>query len=125
MQGQNKPGDIINCIIEGIKEKKGEEIVKLDLKNLEQAVTDYFIICHANSNRQVDAIADHVEKNLRKQYQEHVLHKEGTSQAEWILLDYANIVVHVFKKDVRNTYKLEELWGDGELTRISDLKEQE
>lgn len=123
MQGQNKPNDIINCIIEGIKEKKGEEIVKINLLNLDKAVTDYFIICHANSNRQVDAIADHVEKILRKQYHEHVVHKEGFAQAEWILLDYSDVIVHVFKKDVRNTYKLEELWGDGELTRISDLKE--
>lgn len=123
MQGQNKSHEILNCIIEGIKEKKGEEIVKINLESLENAVTDYFIICHANSNRQVDAIADNIEKNLRKQYQEHVFHKEGASQAEWILLDYSNIVVHVFKKDVRYNYKLEELWGDGELTRISDQNE--
>ena len=120
MQNKNKLNDIINCIIEGIKEKKGEDIVKIDLLQLEQAVTDCFIICHAQSNRQVDAIADHIEKSLRKEMQEHVYHKEGAEQADWILLDYTNVVVHVFKKDIRTLYNLEELCGDGKLTQISD-----
>lgn len=116
----NKLNDLINCIIEGIKEKKGEDIVKIDLLHLDQAVTDCFIICHAQSNRQVDAIADHVEKKARKDINEHVFHKEGAEQADWILLDYTDVVVHIFKKDIRTLYNLEDLWGDGKLTRISD-----
>jgi ribosome-associated protein len=120
MQSKSKLKEVINCIIESIQEKKGEDIVKIDLMHLEHSVTDFFIICHAQSNRQVDAIADHVEKSLRKNMQEHIFHKEGAEQADWILLDYTDVVVHVFKKDIRTLYNLEDLWGDGKLTRISE-----
>lgn len=123
MQHRTKENDIIDSIIEGIREKKGKDIVKINLENLEYAVTDYFIICHAQSTRQVDAIAEYVEKSLRNKYQEHVVHKEGASQAEWILLDYSNIVVHVFQEEIRNTYKLEELWGDGDVIHLGNEKE--
>jgi ribosome-associated protein len=120
MQKNETSNEIVNSIIEGIKEKKGENIVAIDLHELENAVTDHFIICHGSSNRQVDAIADHIEKKLRKQYHESVFHKEGEQQANWILLDYSNFVVHIFQKDVRERYKLEELWADGKTTVIND-----
>ncbi len=123
MHQKNEVKVLLESIIEGIKEKKGEEIVQINLLKLEHSVSDYFIICHAQSGRQVDAIADNVERRLRKNFNEHVIHKEGASQAEWVLLDFSNIVVHVFQKDVRNQYQLEELWGDGEFTRFNDQNE--
>lgn len=123
MHQQSEEKKLLESIIEGIKEKKGEEIVQINLRELENSVTDFFIICHAQSGRQVDAIADNVEKKLRKNLNEHVIHKEGFSQAEWVLLDYSNIVVHVFHKDARNQYQLEDLWGDGKFTRFNDQNE--
>ncbi len=123
MHQQNEEKKLLESIIEGIREKKGEEIVQISLLELENSITDYFVICHAQSGRQVDAIADNIEKRLHKNFNEQVIHKEGFSQAEWILLDYSNIVVHVFQKDVRNQYQLEDLWGDGKFTRFNDQNE--
>lgn len=120
MQKNKNVTEIVACIIESIKEKKGEEIVTIDLTKLENTITDYFIICHGNSNRQVDSIAEGIERKLKTDYNEHVFYKEGVQQAEWILLDYFNIVVHVFQKDIRHHYKLEELWADGEITTVSN-----
>lgn len=122
MQNKNNTTDILNSIIEGMKEKKGVDIVKIDLRKTENSITDYFIICHGSSNRQVDAIADHIENTLKNEHQERLIYKEGVKQAEWILLDYFNIIVHIFQKDTRNLYKLEELWADGEITKFNDLE---
>lgn len=120
MQNKENVTEILATVIESIREKKGEEIVTINLAKLENSITDYFIICHGSSNRQVDAIAENVERKLRSVHKEHALYKEGVKQAEWILLDYSNIIVHVFQKEIRDHYKLEELWADGDITIIDD-----
>lgn len=104
---------IVENIIEGIKEKKGQEIVCIDLSALENSITRYFIICHGESNTQVNAIAQGVEKVMEDKMNERVYHKQGFENAQWILLDYVDVVVHIFQKEFRDYYNLEALWGDG------------
>lgn len=101
-----------NTIVEAIKEKKGHEIVVLDLKKINQSIADYFVICHGNSNTQVDAISDFIERQARVELKEHLIHKEGAENAHWILLDYSDVVVHVFQEEYRRFYNLEDLWAD-------------
>jgi ribosome-associated protein len=111
---------LLNNIIEGILEKKGQDIVDLDLTKVHNAVCDHFIICDAESNTQVNAIADSIEKKVKEKLNQRVGHREGLENALWILLDYHSIVVHIFQRDVRNYYKLEELWGDARVSHIED-----
>lgn len=102
--------------VEGIQEKKGNDIVRLDLRELNSSVSDYFVICHADSANQVKAIADSVEEEIYKKTQSNPWRKEGQENAEWIILDYFDIVVHIFKTDKRNFYGIEDLWGDAQAT---------
>jgi len=112
---KEKTKSISDVIINGIQEKKGHDIVRLDLRNLKSSVSDYFIICHAESANQVKAIADSVEHEMTLHFNEDPWRKEGFSTAEWIVLDYFDVVVHIFKKDKRQFYGVEELWGDAEI----------
>ena len=107
-------------IVKGIQEKKGLDIVVLNLLNVNNAIADYFIICTGTSDTQLDAIANSVEKEVSEGVKENPWHKEGFKNKEWILLDYVNIVVHIFKKDVRAFYGLEDLWGDAKITEIEN-----
>jgi len=100
----------------GIQEKKGNDIVRLDLRNLNSSVSDFFIICSANSGTQVKAIADSVEEEIYKKTQTNPWRKEGQESAEWIILDYFDIVVHIFKTEKRDFYGIEDLWGDAQTT---------
>ncbi|RZL32227.1 MAG: ribosome silencing factor [Pedobacter sp.] len=102
--------------IHGIQEKKGHDIVRLDLRELNSSVSDYFIVCNADSSNQVKAIADSVEDEIYKQTQTNPWHKEGQENAEWIILDYFDIVVHIFKTEKREFFGIEDLWGDAETT---------
>jgi ribosome-associated protein len=111
---------LAESVIKGIQEKKGKEIVCLDLRKIDNAICDYFIICHGDSNTQVDAIADSIDDEVKKELGEDPWHSEGFENAEWILLDYVDVVVHVFQKHIRDFYKLEKLWGDAEITVIPD-----
>lgn len=113
-QGQNTE-HLVEVVVNAMQEVKGEEIVSLDLKNVTHAVADYFIICHANSHTQVQAIARRVEEETMKTLNDRPWHKEGIQNAEWVLLDYTDIVVHVFYKEARTFYALEDLWADGEV----------
>ena len=97
----NQPNDISALIVHGMQEKKGNEIVRLDLRNLNSSVADFFIICHAESSTQIKAIANSVEEEVFKATGQEPVHKEGFQHAEWILLDYADVVVHIFKSDKR------------------------
>ncbi len=109
---------LITGIIKGIEEVKGENITILDLREIENTVCDYFIICDGNSNTQVNAISGSVQKIVGKELQEKPWHVEGEGTAEWILMDYVNIVVHIFQKNIREFYDLESLWGDAKITTI-------
>ncbi len=107
-------------IIEGIQDKKGEDIVKLDIRDIKNTVCDFFIICQADSKIQLQAISDHVVRKVRESVQEHVWQKEGYENAQWILLDYASVVVHIFETQAREFYDIENLWADAKLTRIKN-----
>ncbi|MBB4118816.1 ribosome-associated protein [Mesonia hippocampi] len=109
---------LIAAILEGIENVKGEEINLLDLREIENTVCDYFIICSGSSNTQVNAIVSSVQKVVSKTLKEKPWHVEGTDNAEWVLIDYVNIVVHVFQKQIRDYYDIESLWGDAKTTTI-------
>jgi ribosome-associated protein len=109
---------LLENIIEGILDKKGKQIVDLDLKKVQNSICDHFVICHGNSNTQVNAIADSIEKKVKENLNQRVIHREGMENATWILLDYGNIVVHIFQEEIRNYYRLEELWGDAPTKHI-------
>jgi ribosome-associated protein len=105
-------------IIEGIRKVKGKEIVDIDLTALEQRICQHFLICHGDSNTHVNAIADSVEREMKEKLDWPSCHKEGRENAFWVLLDYGSIVVHVFQKEYRDFYQLEELWADGNIVKI-------
>lgn len=109
-----EPALISEIIIHGIQEKKGNDIVRLDLRNIRSSVSDYFVICHAESTTQVKAIAGSVEEEVYKALKQDPWKKEGFEHGEWVLLDYIDVVVHIFKTDKREFYGIEELWGDAE-----------
>ncbi len=109
---------LITHIIRGIEEVKGEDITILDLRDIENTVSSYFIICNGNSNTQVNAIVSSVQKTVSKAIKDKPWSVEGTENAEWVLMDYVNVVVHVFQKHIREHYCIEELWGDAKSTLI-------
>jgi ribosome-associated protein len=107
-------------IVRGMQEKKANEIVLMDLRKVKNAVADFFVICSGNSDKQLDAIADSVDAEVFKGLNENPWHIEGKNNKEWMILDYTNVVVHIFRKDRRSFYALEKLWGDAEITEIED-----
>lgn len=109
---------LISKIIEGIENVKGIDIEILDLREIENTVCDYFIICSGTSNTQVNAIVNSIEKTVSKSIKEKAWHIEGTDNAEWVLMDYVNVVVHVFQKHIREYYDIESLWGDAKTIKI-------
>jgi ribosome-associated protein len=111
----NKNSKILKSIVHAIKEKKGENIVTLDLRRIPEAVADFFIICEASSQVQVRAIADFVEFHLKNELEETPFRHEGMQAGHWVLIDYVNVVVHVMQTESRKFYKLEEMWSDGEI----------
>jgi ribosome-associated protein len=111
-----KSSKIIKTIIAAIQEKKGEHIISLDLRKINEAVADFFIICEAGSQPQVRAIADHVEYLVKENCGENPYHHEGFQQLQWVLIDYVNVVVHVMQPETRKFYRLEEMWSDGAAT---------
>ncbi len=111
----NESTYISELAIHGIQEKKGNDIVRLDLRNIHSSVSDYFVICHADSATQVKAIANSIEDEVFKAIQQDPWRKEGLEYGEWILLDYVNVVIHIFRTDKREFYGVEELWGDAEV----------
>ena len=109
---------LITHILQGIEEVKGKDIQILDLREIENTVCDYFIICNGTSNTQVNAIVNSIQKTVSKAIKDKPWHVEGTENAEWVLIDYVNIVVHVFQKHIREYYDIESLWGDAKTTTI-------
>ena len=110
--------DLIAVILKAIDEIKGEDIQILDLREIENTVCDYFIICSGTSNTHVNAISGIIQKQVGKLAKEKPWHVEGEGNAEWILVDYVNVVVHVFQKNIREYYDIESLWGDAKIALI-------
>ena len=117
-QRNSNADQLITTIISGIEDVKGKEIILLDLREIENTVCDYFIICEGTSNTQVNAIVSSIQKQVSKTTKDKPWYIEGTDNAEWILMDYVNVVVHVFQKHIREYYDIESLWGDAITTQI-------
>ena len=116
----NLEKELHKVIIEAIKSKKGKEIVSIDLEKIDNSVCDYFIICHGESTTQVGAIVNEIRDKAKESLGIYVDHIEGQQNSNWVLLDYIGIVVHVFLKEQRDFYRLEDLWADGKITHHSN-----
>jgi ribosome-associated protein len=112
--------DLIANIIKGIEDVKGNDIDILDLRSIDNTVSDYFIICNGNSNTQVNAIVNSIQKVVSKELKDKPWHVEGSDNGEWVLMDYVNVVVHVFQKHIREYYNIESLWGDAQIISIDN-----
>ncbi len=118
-KGKASADELIALILEGIEEVKGHDILLLDLREIENTVCDYFIICNGTSNTQVNAIVSSIQKTVSKAIHDKPWHTEGQDNAEWVLMDYVNVVVHVFQKHIREFYDIEGLWGDAKFTEVA------
>ena len=112
---------LINAIVNGIQDKKGKGITIVDLTNIDNTICQYFIICQGNSPSQVEAIADSIEESARIETNSKPITVDGKRRSEWIAMDYANIIVHIFLPETRDFYDIEHLWEDAELTHIEDI----
>ena len=109
-----------DVIVKGMLEKKAADIVVMDLRKVKNSIADFFVICSGNSDKQIDAIADSIDEEVFKTLKENVWHSEGKNNKEWMLLDYVDVVAHVFRKDRREFYSLERLWGDADIREIKE-----
>ena len=123
MKEKNSSKGLITNIIKSIEEVKGEEVVLIDMKKIDNSPCDYFIVCDGSSNTQVNAIVSKIKKNVSKLFSEKPLNIEGLENCKWVLIDYIDIVVHVFQKEIRQYYNIENLWGDAKHTKfVSNLE---
>ena len=106
---------LANAVVEGMKNLKAKDIVSLDLSEIESSVCDYFVICHGTSNTHVSAISESIIEETLKDLKEKPWQKEGLMNGDWVLLDYGNVVVHIFQKETREYYNIEKLWGDAKI----------
>ncbi|NNC35036.1 MAG: ribosome silencing factor [Croceitalea sp.] len=111
--------ELISLILAGIEEVKGVDINLLDLREIENTVCDYFIICNGTSNTHVNAIVSSIQKTVSRAIKDKPWHVEGSDNAEWVLMDYVNVVVHVFQRHIREFYDIEGLWGDAKVTMVA------
>lgn len=118
MSKSTEKQQLIDKIVEAIQDTKGEDIKIFDLSKIENSVAEAFVICSGNSNTQVSAIAGNIEKKVRNELKERPWHVEGSDNAMWVLVDYVSVVVHVFQKQIRDYYEIEELWGDAAITSV-------
>lgn len=102
------------AVVHGLQEKKGNEIVRLDLRSISGTITDYFVITHADSAAQVSALARSVEEEVYKACKQSPWRKEGLELSEWVIIDFVDVVVHIFRTDKRQYYGIEDLWGDAD-----------
>lgn len=116
--------ELIALILQGIEEVKGQHINLLDLREIENTVCDYFIICNGTSNTHVNAIVNSIQKTVSKAINDKPWHVEGSDNAEWVLMDYVNVVTHVFQKQAREFYDIEGLWGDAKVTLVESSVNQ-
>ncbi|HLT86913.1 MAG TPA: ribosome silencing factor [Sphingobacterium sp.] len=108
-------GRLAEVVVHGMQEKKGNDIVRMDMRNVNATLSDYFVICHADSATQINAIANSVEEEVYKAFGQEPWRKEGHNNGEWILLDFVDVVVHIFKTEKRSHYGIEDLWGDAQV----------
>ncbi|MEE2954421.1 MAG: ribosome silencing factor [Bacteroidota bacterium] len=121
--GIQRENILLNNIISIIKDMKGIDIMSLDLRKLENPICEHFIICTGSSDTHTNAIEQKIKKQISELLKEKPWHTEGINTGNWLLMDYSNIVVHIFQKNTRNFYQLEELWGDAEITKhLSEKK---
>ncbi len=111
---------LVNAVVDGILEKKGLEVISLNLGKINSTVCDFFVICHGNSRTHITAIADSIEETVKKQCGINPARKEGYVNGEWLLIDYLDVVVHIFQEPVRRYYRVEELWADAPCERVTD-----
>ena len=111
---------LTKALVSGMQEKKAQDIIIMDLRHVKNAVADFFVICSGTSDKQLAAIADSVEEEVSKEMDENPWHREGRQNKEWMLIDYINVVAHIFRKDKRNFFALEKLWGDAEITEVAE-----
>lgn len=114
----NKSQILVDVVVKGLLEVKGENIVCIDLRNLDNAVCDYFVICTGTSNTHTSSLAGSVEKEVKNTLDDKPWHSEGQGNSEWILLDYVNVVVHIFQEEFREFYNIEGLWADAKITQV-------
>ena len=107
-------------VAQGMLERKASDVVVLDLRDIKHAVADYFVICSGNSDTQIDAISDSVEEEVHKLTRQNPWKREGKQNKEWILIDYVDVVAHIFNKEKRTYYGLEELWADAKVTSVTE-----
>ena len=112
---------LADIVVHGMLERKGQDVVKLSLQKVPNSITDFFVICHGSSRAQVEAIAESVEMEVKKAVGANPWHKEGYENGEWILIDYFDVVVHIFQEEARNFYKLEKLWGDADRIELPSI----
>ncbi len=112
--------DLLDFVVETVLEKKGEDVAVIDLRDLDDAVADFFVIATGNSSVHVKAVADEVNHKLKKDYSLLPWHVEGMEAQKWILIDYVDVVLHVFDNETRNYYNLEKLWEDAEISVVED-----
>ncbi len=108
-----KSEKLVDTITQTLEENKGQNIVKLDLRKIENCFCSFFVICHGTSNTHVDTLAEAVEDKILEELKEKPFHTEGKTQAQWVVVDYGDVIVHVFQKEQRDYYQLEDFWGDG------------
>ena len=113
--------ELSKVVVKGMQEKKAEKIVMLNLNKVQNSIADYFVICTGTSDTHVDSISESIEMEVSKNTQQNPWHKEGKQNKEWILLDYVDVVVHIFKRESRSFYSLEDLWGDAELVEVDHI----
>jgi ribosome-associated protein len=121
VQNEKSTENLISVIIEGLQDKKGKDIVVMDLRHLSSAITDYFVISTGDSDTHIKALCDSVEDKVREELREKPWHIEGKEFKKWILLDYVSVIVHIFYLEQRKFYALEELWGDAHFTQYKDI----
>ena len=119
-KNKEKTDKLLDAILEGIQNIKGKDITLIDLNTIQHTECGYFVICHGTSNTQVNSIANSVEDTVKETIDENPWHKDGYKNSIWILLDYGDIMVHVFQQDAREFYNLEGLWADAKITKIEE-----
>lgn len=117
MSGAEK---IVEKVVDTLDNHKGIDIVKIDLRRIENCFCSFFVVCHGTSNSQVSGLADYVYDIINDELGEKPIHVEGASQAQWIVMDYGDVVVHIFQKEQRDYYQLEDFWVDADITKVEE-----